>query len=378
MKRKILHVITSLTDGGAEGVLYRIIISKNEKLDHVVVCLTNGHKYNHLFAKACIKVKNLDITNFYNFFTGFFKLCFLIYKERPNIVQTWMYHSDVIGGLAAYFVGIKKIYWNIRSAEFHQGQKFTTKVFIKISAFLSNFIPKGIITCSQRAIIIHKKIGYKSNFILIDNGIDITKNHPSKNKRSKIRDKLNIDDSCVLIGMVARYHPQKDHLNLLKAISQIKNSRFKILLVGSNIDHNNKYLLEVITKFNVTDKIILYGQSSKINEIMCAIDFLVLPSSYGEAFPNVLIEAMSVGTPCIATDVGDSKRIIGNFGWVVPPNDPIKLTEIIITAIDLKINNNSNYIILTKGCINRVIQNFKLDYMVSKYENLWMNYKEIR
>ena len=76
MKRKILHVITSLTDGGAEGVLYRIIISKNEKLDHVVVCLTNGHKYNHLFAKACIKVKNLDITNFYNFLLGFLSFAF--------------------------------------------------------------------------------------------------------------------------------------------------------------------------------------------------------------------------------------------------------------------------------------------------------------
>tara|TARA_B100001059_G_C17825173_1_gene580905 strand:+ start:1354 stop:2475 length:1122 start_codon:yes stop_codon:yes gene_type:complete len=372
MKRKILHIISGLKDGGAEGVLYRIINSNNEDLEHVVVCLTNGGKYNKLISDAKIKIKNLNITNYFNFVTAFVSLCIFLNKEKPNVVQTWMYHSDVIGGLAAYFLGVKKIYWNLRSAEFHKDQKITTKIFIKISAFLSNVIPNSIITCSERAIIIHKKIGYKSDFFLIDNGIDTKKFLPSVKKKLNIRQNLEINSNCTLIGMVARYDPQKDHLNLLKAISKTNNYNFKILLVGYGIDYKNKKLLYLINQFNLTDRIILYGQSSNIHEIMCGIDFLVLPSSYGEAFPNVIIEAMSVGTPCIVTDVGDSKRIVGNLGWTIPPNSPEELRKAIISAINIKTQNYSKYVSLSKKCVYRVDQNFKLEKMISKYENLWM------
>jgi len=371
MKRKILHVISSLNDGGAEGVLYKLASYNSKDIEHVVVSLTCGEKYNKLLSKAGIRVKNLHMKGVRKSLLDFFSLCFFIYKEKPSVVQTWMYHADLIGGIAASLMGVRNIVWNIRSGEIHHSQKFTTKAFIKVSALLSRYIPNAIISCSSRAIEIHKEVGYKGKMILIDNGIDGSLYYPSYKKRAEVREEFSILDSSVLVGMVARFDPQKDHLNLLKAISRIDQDNYKIILVGSGTSLENTTLLQWIDELRLLDKVILVGQRSDIHRIMCGIDFLVLPSLYGEAFPNVTIEAMSTGTPCIVTDIGDSARVVGDCGWVVRPNSPKELSDKIRAAINMKVDDSAKYDNLSKSCIDRVNQKFLIKEMFSGYKRVW-------
>ena len=135
--------------------------------------------------------------------------------------------------------------------------------------------------------------------------------------------KISKNKKIPLLGSVARFHPQKDHKNLFQALNLLKINKifFKCVLVGHKINAKNKLLIKMIKKFNLSKEVILLGPKRNINQIMNVIDIHILASEYGEAFPNVVAEAMACGTPCVVTDVGDSSLIVGKTGWIVRPSD---------------------------------------------------------
>jgi len=371
---KILHVISSLNDGGAEGVMTRLATNKDKEFKHFVIALKEGGKYSSILESSNVDVKVFSISNIASAIIHLPRLAIYIYKISPDIVQTWMYHADVIGGILAKILGIKSVIWNVRSGEFHPGQKLSTKIFIKLSSLLSGSIPSKVVSCSKRAIQIHKEIGYSHKFHLIDNGVDKSVFMQNDRKRSAFRDEFKIDKSCVLFGTVARFDPQKDHKKLLKAVSLINNRRdFKLVLVGRGMDRGNIDLMGWIKKYRLGDIVILAGQRKDIDVVMCGLDFLILPSLYGEAFPNVVIEAMSVGTPAIVTDVGDSERIVNDLGWVVSPYSSKELCTTIKSAADLVASNYPQYKEMSIACIENIDRNYTLNVMNNKYHTLWKN-----
>jgi glycosyltransferase involved in cell wall biosynthesis len=141
--------------------------------------------------------------------------------------------------------------------------------------------------------------------------------------------------------------------------------------VGSNIDHNNKELVNLIDEYKLNHRVHLVGERNDIPLFMNSIDLLVLCSSYGEAFPNVLNEAMSCGTPCVTTNIGDSAAIVGNTGWVIPPNNSNALAKAINKALEEKQSNQKKWMQRKKDCRHRVINNFSLEMMTKKYLTLW-------
>ena len=121
----------------------------------------------------------------------------------------------------------------------------------------------------------------------------------------------------------------------------------------------------------LSKEVLLLGQLEDINAIMKSLDIHVLSSSFGEGFPNVLGEAMACGTPCIATDVGDSSSIIGETGWVVPPKNPNKLASAITDAIDEIKLKKYNWLSRKKKCYDRISSNYQIEDMVNNYNNVW-------
>ena len=368
---KIVHVITGLGDGGAEHTLFKIC--KHDNLNqHIVISLKDAGKYYALLKKINIEVHYLDLR-----FYSFFKIIFLIKLLRslkPDIVQTWLVHGDFLGGIAARFAGIRNILWNIRYSNIEFGKaRFTTIIIIKILSILSYFIPKIIISVSKNANKIYAKIGYnKKKLFFIPNGYDLSDLKINLTKKKIFNKKNNIKKNSILIGNVARYDPQKDHFNLLEALSLVRSNKinFCCVLVGNNITNKNTELVSKIKKLRLSKFVKLLGQVDDISEVMNGIDINILSSSYGEGFPNVLAEAMACGTPCITTNVGDSAFLVGNTGWVVLPKNPFKLAEVIEKAINEKINSNWN-----KKCIKarlRIKKNFSLKGMVNKYNKIWL------
>ena len=367
---KVIHIITGLGDGGAERTLFKVC--KYDVLnDHIVISLKGPGKYCSLLNKSGIKVYCLNI----KFFSihKFFFLMKLLYKFKPDVVQTWLVHADFLGGIAARLIGIKNIVWNIRYSNFEIGKaKLATIFIIKILSKLSFLIPKIIVIVSKRAKKIYTMEGYdKKKFRFIPNGYDLSILKPHKLKKISFKKKNKIKKLVPLIGNVARYDQKKDHLNLLNALSLIrrKNIDFFCVLVGSNINNKNIILTSKIKKLKLSKNVKLLGQNDNILEVMNGLDVLVQSSKYGEGFPNVIAESMACGTPCIATDVGDAAFIIGKTGWVVPPNNSIKLAKAIEKVLNEIGTKNWN-----KRCYNarlRIKKNFTVSKMLHSYNEVW-------
>lgn len=370
---KVMHIITGLNDGGAEAILHRIC-THDKKNTHIVVSMMDKGKYGPMLQEVGIKVFCLGMPRGKLTFNGLWGLRKIIKNKKPDVVQTWMYHANLVGGIIARIGGIKSVCWGIHNGALTpETAALSTIAVSKLSALLSRVVPSSIICCSKNSVEVHKKAGYsKDKLVYIPNGYDITKFSPNGKKRTKVRKELGLGEEDVLLGMVARYDPLKDHANLIKALSMLKRSRkdnFYCALVGTDIDIKNIAIEEEIRRGNLTDKMILLGRRDDISDLMNAFDIHIL-SSQSEAFPNVLAEAMACGTPCVTTDVGDAAVIVGQTGWVVPPKSPKALAKAIGNAIEesKKPERWSEKKIKAR---DRIRKNFEIDCVVEKYEDYW-------
>jgi len=370
----ITHIISNLNRGGAEGVLFRLSVS-DKKNEHIIISLTNEGFYGPILKSSGIKVYTLNIDSKKIRLKDFLMLFKLLKNINPNIIQTWMYHADFFGGITARLAGFKDVFWNIRHTTLTPNDsKRTTILIAKLCARLSKIIPKRIICCAESAMDVHINLGYsKKKMIVISNGYDVSLFKPSKDLKFIFRKELTFDSKTIILGMVGRFHPQKNHLGLLRSLAIVKKSydEFKFLLIGRNLDHQNLILNNEIKKQNLESNIILLNQRSDVPAVMNALDINVLSSSSGEGFPNVLAEAMSCGTPCVTTNVGDAALIVHETGWVSPPNDSIALANSIIEAIKERNLDEKSWNLRRENCRNRIVENFSLDKMIENYHLVW-------
>ena len=183
-KKKVLHIITGLGDGGAEGVLFRLC-KKSQNFDHEVISLTGHGKYTSMLRDIGVVVHDFNFSGL----ASFFRLISLIKQSQPHLVQTWMYHADLVGGIASRLAGIKKVFWGIRHSNLEKGKvNFTTIVIARVLSKLSYLIPKKIICCAYRAKKVHVDIGYdEKKMIVIQNGYDLSDFYRNENSRRNIR-----------------------------------------------------------------------------------------------------------------------------------------------------------------------------------------------
>lgn len=369
---KIVHIITGLNNGGAEGVLYRLVTHDHAN-EHIVISMMDAGKYGPLLLNKGFELHCLNISQGKTSLKSSFKLYKLIKEINPDIVQTWMYHADLLGGVASRLAGVKKVFWNIRNSNFDGNHtKSSTIKTAKLNAKLSRIVPKKIISCAQGGVKAHTDLGYnEEKIVVIGNGYDLSTFKIDNNARDLVRDELNIGKNPI-IGMVGRYDPQKNHKGLIEALKIVKEKGyiFDLLLVGRDLNNENRVLLEQIRKADLYQKTHLLDQRNDIPNIMNALDIHVLSSSYGEGFPNVIAEAMSCGTPCIATDVGDSAMIIGDSGWIVSENNSKELANAIIKSFQEK-DNQQKWAVKKESARKRILDNFDIQIMIENYNNVW-------
>lgn len=376
---RVIHIITGLSDGGAEGTLFRLC--KNDILDeHIVVSLSGVGKYGPLLQAEGIEVYALGMRPNLPSPIALANLIQLLRRHKPDVVQTWMYHADLFGSIAARIAGIEAIVWGVRQSNFETGTSKKITIWIaKLLAKLSWWMPTRIAVCAQRAMDTHVALGYDpARMRFIPNGYNLAEYIPKPEDASALRAEWGVLPTMALIGTVGRYDPQKDHANLLQALALLRNRKilFHCVLVGMNLDYVNQELLSQIQRLDLEETVTLLGCRTDIPAIMSALDLHVLPSAYGEAFPNVVAEAMACETPCVVTDVGDAAYIVGDTGWVVKPCNAEALANEIENALIL-----SQLTGWQERCVSsrkRIDEQFSIRNMVTAYSSLWKEVKDIK
>jgi glycosyltransferase involved in cell wall biosynthesis len=371
---KVTHIITCLDVGGAELALKNIVeySEKNNIFQNRVISLTSVGAIGKKLQALGIEVIALNMRGTFDVPRVIWQLTKLLKKQNPDIVQTWLYHADLLGGIASRFARIKKIFWGIRSTDILAGKGVarSTYFIMKICAQLSYFIPNNIVCVAQAAMKTHQQFGYcHKKFQVIYNGFNVDIYNDSIAIKKEIRSRFSIPDDAIVIGSVGRFNEYKDHKNFIDAAAIIaaNNKNIIFLLIGRDIAPQNTLLMEWINNTGFKDNFILAGESNEVNLCYAAMDIFCLHSK-SEAFPNVVVEAMLSAIPCVVTNVGDSSHIVGESGVIVPAQDSEKLAEGIRKIINLSVEERLE---IGRESRNYAARNYSLEAAVRKYEALY-------
>ena len=356
---RIMHVITGLDTGGAEKMLTDLAITNHHAGEPplLVSLLPGGALYNNL-VQAGVEVKEVGLVRGRPGLRGLLRLVELIRTEKPDIIQSWMYHADLYSLIALMLSGRQRqtrLYWGIRCSNMDTTQYgLTLRLVIRLCVWLS-FLPNGIIANSVEGRNWHLHIGYRPKlFSIIDNGLDISLYQTTPALREEARAELDIDREAFVIGALARNDPMKDYHSLLTALEKLDST---VCIVAG---HETE-------KLPKKPGLVRLGERQDTLRILRAMDVFVSTSAYGEGFSNAITEAMSCELPVVATDVGDSSRIVGDCGIIIEPGDSNALAEAIVKLQqDPALRHN-----LGRRARQRITEEFSLQRMVSAYKNFY-------
>lgn len=298
-------------------------------------------------------------------------LCRLLRAEHATIVSTWMYHADLVGGISGWLLRLPVV-WGIRNSDLSPStSKLTTRGIVRLLGLLSGWLPKRIISCSRRAVDIHVALGYQRRaFEVIPNGFALDTFKPSPTARRDVRAELSLPSGALLVGSVARFDPQKNHLGLLRAAAAVQQKcpGVHFVLVGEGVVPTNSQLSVELKKLGISDCVHMLGKRDDVARILAALDVFVSSSDYGEGFPNVIGEAMACGVPCAVTDVGDSAFVVGSAGVIVRPGDSGAIADGILQLLQLTDDQRA-----VAGALgrSRIKENFELHMIAKRYESLF-------
>ena len=368
---KIIHIINSLDVGGAEQMLKRLLVSDLAAHSNtMVISLINIGQIGKELRNLGFSVYSLNTHRIWHIPFTLFKLIKLLYKNNPDIVQTWLYHSDFLGGIAAKLVGVKSIIWGIRSTELRK-KAYHTKLIRRLCAVLSYVIPSRIICVAHASKQKHISLGYcAKKMSVIHNGFDFSVLHSAYSERQNLRLKHGINDSHLVIGCLGRFSPVKGHdmfVSAMKSLAQdFPNARF--LMIGRDLDFFNAQLVKWINATGVAERFILLGERNDVAVCLSAMDIFCLPSR-SEGFPNALAEAMAMGLPCVATNVGDAAILLGKTGVLVNKENLVALTTELIAMLRLppearkEMGNRSSERVRSLFSIHKALLEFNAVYM---------------
>lgn len=367
---RIAHVITGLDTGGAEMMLCRLAQRLAPSAEQHVISLTDLGPVAALIGDAGVHVEALGLSPARPNPLKLIELAWRLRRLRPDVVLTWLYHADLIGGLAARLAGLRRIAWNIRNNDVsRERSNAKTLRVVQLLARLSRAVPSRIVTCSQAALQTHAALGYAAEkFVVIPNGFDLNRFKPDPEARQRIRAELGLDDATPLVGLFARHDPQKNHRGFVAAAAFVHGQRPDVhfVLAGRGIDASNADLQDWIRAAGIEGKTHVLGERGDMPALNAAID-VAASTSFGEAFSNALGEAMACGIPCVATDAGDAALIVGDTGAIVNRGNMQAWANACLSMLNLP---RAQRIALGEAARRRIATMFDLDDIATRYATL--------
>jgi len=370
----IVHIITSLATDGAATMLYRILAHTNRSHYYpVVISLDEDTGHADKIRAHGIPVHCLNMANSLTSGWHILRLVRLLRELDPDIIQGWLYHGNLAASIANMALSNRHpVFWNIRQSLYDISFESTAMQWaIRLAAKRSGKAT-GIIYNAYQAAEQHANFGFKENNAhIIPNGFDTHVFAPNIYSRETIRYSLAIPEDAVVIGMVAHYHPMKNHALFLEAANLLNKHQKHVhfILTGHDVTLENREIQQLLKRFPALQgNLHLTGARQDIAAIMNALDMFTLTSSYGDAFPNVIGEAMACGIPCIATDVGDVPRIIGNTGHILQDASPSALAFAWLEWINAGVTWRKEQ---GQRAIQRIKRHYSIQQITHQYQELY-------
>jgi glycosyltransferase involved in cell wall biosynthesis len=373
---RILHVITALNVGGAETMLARLVdherMQRGQVRSSVLSLMPPGPAGDRIRASG-VPLRHCGLRRAIDLLPALARLRFIIGEQQPDLIMAWMYHAHLATRLATLLPsGHVPVIWNVRhSIDDLAQEKPVMRAIIRLAALFSSW-PRAIIYNSHAAAEQHRRLGFHAEQqIVIPNGFDCDLFRPREGARDRLVQDYGIAPDALIVGMAARSHPMKDVPNLVEAVvrARERGTDVHLLLTGQGMDSPTERLQHLLAAIPA-DRLTLRSHDRALAELLPGLDILVLPSAWGEGFPNILGEAMACGLPCIATDVGDSAWIVGEGGLIVPPRDPVRLAEAIMTMGKLGDNSRRR---LGEAGRARVQDHFSMSQIAARYHQLYQD-----
>jgi len=369
----VLHLITGLATGGAERALYNVLVGGLAASDKsVVLSLQDEGAYGPRIQSLDVPVYALGMRRALPRPVAAWRLREWVREIRPEVIQGWMYHGNLAASMAARMTPGQRpaVAWNVRQSLYSlAAEKPLTRQVIRANRWGSAGAD-AILYNSRLSREQHEAFGFASNCgQVIPNGFDTGQLRPDAVAGLATREALGIPRDAIVIGHVARFHPMKDHASFLRAALEVMQTRSDVvcLLAGRDVNLENPALAGIVPQ-GVEERFRFVGEREDVPDLMQAMDVFCLSSAWGEAFPNVLGEAMALGVPCVATDVGDSQDIVGETGEVVPPSDSEALARGLLAMLERPMEDRNA---LGQAARSRIEARYALPSVVAQYRELY-------
>ncbi|WOE30887.1 MULTISPECIES: glycosyltransferase [unclassified Acinetobacter] len=358
-KPVLVHVITNFAGiGGAEMMLSRLITATEDQYQHVIIALMN---ISDVYAQTLARCQAYYALhwNGLNTVKVLYQLRQLLKQLAPQTVQCWMYHANVMTSLSV--LGLRQkpaVVWGIHhSLAAPQQESISTKLALYLSRLLTTQC-HAIIYCAHSALTQHQDFGLQhTQAHVIANGINLDQFQPH----------MALQQPCV-IGFAGNYRPAKGYDYLFATIAQLKDQPIVFKIAGQGADLNHPEIRHYFEQYQLSEgQVQLCGQVSDMPAFYQSVDVFLM-TSITEGFPNVLVEAMASGLPCISTDVGDAAYIVQNIGEIVAPRDVQGLVQAILNYLQL---STSEKLQLKQAARQRVTGHFSIESVSQQYLDVW-------
>lgn len=372
---KLFFLIRSLDPGGAERQLAALGngLARRGHEVHIGVFYPNGALEETLDGPT---LHPLNKTGRWDVIGLLARLTALVRKIRPDLAHGYLGTANLFLSLVKPFLRGTHVFWGVRASNMdHSKYSITHLLHWKMEALCSP-LADCIVYNSKAGQAHAERSGFSSRrSVVIPNGIDTDYFVSDPASRSRLRSAWGIKPDEVLVGLPARLDPMKDHHTLLNAVKALSAQphRLRFVCIG---DGPCRAELESRSRQLGLEELVQWaGEQKDMPAAYSALDICCLTSSFGEGFPNVLGEALSCGVPCIATDVGDARSIVGDCGTIVAPGDVPGLAHALLETGALVQTQRA---IWKTACRERAVRRYALSTMIETTEKLFAKHADIK
>ncbi len=365
---RIMFLIRSLNRGGAERQLVNLALGLASRGHRVTVAVFYRGPLAAELDGSAVELVDLAKSSRWDCVAFLVRLVRLVRNERPDVLHGYLGVPNILAIALSVFAPRCRVVWGVRSSgDEAAGSDWLGHTSSRVERFLSR-LPHLIIANSYAGLESAVQGGFpRDRMAVVPNGIDARRFCRDADGRSRTRSEWGVRDEVQVIGIVGRLTPEKDHPSFLRACAVVaaRNENAVFVSVGDGPEEYRRQLADLGVTLGLSERLIWQRGRTDTEAVYSALDVLV-SSSLREGFSNVVAEAMSCGTPCVVTDVGDSSRLVSDCGHVVPPNDPEALAHAICRAIASASHSDD----LPRRSRDRVASEFSIERLVERTEAL--------